>query len=40
MIAKGDLYVFNDASYRPKAEDGGAAFQMGAGGALKTLVRH
>jgi len=35
-----NVYVFNDVSYRPKGDDGGAAFQMGAGGALETLVRH
>ena len=34
-----NVYVFNDVSYRPKGENG-AAFQIGAGGALETLVRH
>ena len=36
----GALYVFSDASYRPKGEDASAAFRMGAGGPLETLVRH
>ena len=34
-----NVYVFNDASYRPKGDDSNAAFRMGAG-ALETLVRH
>ena len=34
-----NVYVFNDASYRPKG-DGSSTFLMGAGGALETLVRH
>jgi hypothetical protein len=35
-----NVYVFNDSSYRPKGKDDNAAFLMGAGGALETLVRH
>jgi hypothetical protein len=34
-----NLYVFNDVTYRPKGE-GGPSLEMGAGGALDTLVRH
>jgi len=32
-----NVYVFNDASYRPKGDD---TFRMGAGGASEALVRH
>jgi hypothetical protein len=32
-----NVYVFNDASYRPKGDD---TFRMGAGRASETLVRH
>jgi hypothetical protein len=35
-----NVYVFNEASYRPKGEDGNAAFRIGAGAALDTLVKH
>jgi hypothetical protein len=35
-----NVYVFNDASYRPKGEDSNTSFRLGAGGALETLVRH